>query len=571
MKQEYGAKTEFSDYIKLRHQQLESVRQKWEALWDEIASFTMPLGKDVIGGSKMPLDTPDVFDSTAVDCNNILANGMLTWMTPADQPWFSFDAPDELNRNDEAKAWYKVCSEIASRRLAMSNFYNVVHEGYYDEGSFGQFPLWVEMGRDGNILCRKFDCGTYCIAEDDEGHVDTVSRKFEITARQATQWFGDRCSDRIKKAATAEKLKQRRPEELFCFIHLCFPREMDQIEFRKKDQPNMPWASIIMEEKAENIVKIAGYLEKPFFISRWGKWQADDPYAWSPAMAALPDIRQLNVLVKLMDTLADVTVNPRMLFPTLYKEREVDLGPNGVTYFDENNPNAIPREWLTSGKYDIGLDRCINKEKKIRDAFHADMFQMFANLDAKKEMTAREVIERASEKINLFSPTFTRKTTELFNPLLTWLFRTGMRMGWFPQPPNGVITIDEKGASLEDPKVVYNSRIALAIKALENASFSQVIEMQTPLIQIRPDILDNYDLDTITRDTARNTGLPARWMNPLQLVNDIRKQRQQIAQEAQRQQQLMDMADAAGKVGAVKNDSMIAGLINGSQNGSRMS
>lgn len=565
MDQELGSGTEFATYISRRHQELLSIRSKWEPLWDEVAAYTMPLGKDVIGQANIPAETPEVFDSSAVDSNRVLANGMLTWMTPADQRWFAFDAPDMLQGNDEAKGWYKMCSEIFALILARSNFYNTIHEGYYDEGSFGLFPLWAEIGRKGTLICRKFDIGTYCIAEDDEGEVDTLTREFEITARQAYQWFGDKCSDKIKSCAVNDDLKKRKPEEMFCFVHIVFPRLDDQIEFGKKDGQNMPWASVYMEKKMKNIVSISGYMEKPFFVSRWSKWRSSDAYAWSPAMAALPDIRQLNVLVKLMDTLADVTTNPRMLFPTLYKEREVDLGPNGVTYFDENNPNAVPREWLTQGKYDIGLERCQEKRQQIQRAFHTDMFQMFANLD-QKEMTAREVIERASEKMNIFSPAFTRKTTEFFNPFLVWGFRTGMRMGWFPPPPDGVIVQDANGAGMEDPKVSYTSRIALAVKALENAAYSQSLELHAPVMQVRPDIADNMDWDTSFRDTVRNAGLPERWLNPLQLINEIRKQRQQIAQQAQQQQQLSQMAESAGKLGSIKNDSALAGMLNGSRN-----
>ena len=49
-----------------------------------------------------------------------------------------------------------------------------------------------------------------------------------------------------------------------------------------------------------------------------------------------------------------------------------------MTYFDPNNPQATPKEWGTGGRYDIGVERAESKRKAINEAFHVDLFQMFA-------------------------------------------------------------------------------------------------------------------------------------------------------------------------------------------------
>src|SRR6185436_2076880 len=94
----------------------------------------------------------------------------------------------------------------------------------------------------------------------------------------------------------------------------------------------------------------------------------------------------------------------------------------GVTYFSRDlaGANLMPREWMTAGRYDVGLDRIKERQRAIEDAFHVPLFQMFAQLE--KQMTAREVAERSSEKLIQFSPTFSRLTSELFNPLLERIF-----------------------------------------------------------------------------------------------------------------------------------------------------
>ena len=137
-----------------------------------------------------------------------------------------------------------------------------------------------------------------------------------------------------------------------------------------------------------------------------------------------------------MDALAEVSAFPRILAPDTHKQ-EFDLRACGITYYDSSNPAAVPREWATQGKYDVGKDRSEQRRQIIRECYHVDLFRMFAELD--KQMTAREVAERSAEKINQFTATFTRLTTELFTPMLQRIFRLAYRAGILPPVPRELI------------------------------------------------------------------------------------------------------------------------------------
>ena len=301
------------------------------------------------------------------------------------------------------------------------------------------------------LTFRKFDIGTYCIADDDESHVDTLSWEFDLTARQAVQWFGyDNLSKEIRKDFD-DKTGERK-EQAHTFIRHVFPRDDDEIQFGKKDATNMPIASVTIEKKDRTVVRISGYDEQPFFCSRYDRWLAGQPYGWCPAVIALPEARQLNFLQKQMDALAEVTAFPRMLIPSSHKE-EIDTRAHGVTYFDESNPNALPKEWLTQGKYDVGLDRVTQKQEAINRAFHVDLFRMFADLD--KQMTAREVMERSSEKLAMFSPTFALFTTEFISPMLTRVFKILYRNRMLPPVPRELMEQVGTGLFMPEPEVSY--------------------------------------------------------------------------------------------------------------------
>jgi len=552
--------TDLANRIVQRASEMSSERRTWDTFWQEIGEYVMPRKDEIITKQDVPSTVKQdiLFDSTAVRANMILANGQLSWMTPMESPWFSFEPPYQFKDSDACKQYFRECSERTAVELARSNFYSEIHELYLDRGAFGTAVIFVEPGKRGPLTFQKFDVGSFSISEDEEGLVDTLCREFQMTLRQAVLKFGvENLSDAKQRAFATNDTKLLSQKSWF--IHMIEPRSEQDRQKGKKDGKNKPVSSVYVEKDTKHVVRESGFDEQPFFATRYLKWISTVAYGWCPSWIALPEARQLNFLEKQMDALAEISAFPRILIPDTH-EGEIDTRASGVTYYDGNNPSAIPREWATGGRYDVGKDRAEIKRTAINNAFHVDLFSMFSQVS--KQMTAREVQERSAEKLIQFSPTFARMTTELFNPMLRRVFGLLVRVpGIFPVPPPELV----QAGFLPEPQLSYSSRIALAIKALENNSFSRSMEMTMPLLQIRPDILDNYDLDEITRDGARNDGLPARWLVEEQKRDEMRKARaQQAAQQAQAQQAQM-MADAAAKAGTVKNDSVLGQALQSGQ------
>ena len=537
-----------------RSESLRNERSVWDGFWQDVAQYVMPRKANITRTQSQPNTSNEqqLFDGTAIRANQILANGKLAWMTPHEGAWFNFDAPPEIQGDDEAKQWFKRCTEIAQASLSRSNFYSVIHEFYLDRGAFGTSVIYCEPGKRNPVTFACWPVGSYSIAEDDEGLVDTCFRDFELTARQAAMKFGaENLSPELRKALESKDSKEQ--DKKHSFIHGVFPRDPEQIDPRKSDPENMPIASVYVEKKTKHVARNSGYPESPFAASRFLTW-GNEVYGWSPSWMALPEARQLNFLEKQMDALAELAAFPRFLVPSTH-EGDIDLRSSGITYYNAAMPNAIPREWGTAGRYDVGEARAKVKRDAIEEAYHVDLFQMFSRTD--KQMTAREVSERSGEKLIQFSPTFARMTTEVFNPLLERVFSIHLRAGLFPPPPESVIVQDASGAYLAQPRVTYNSRIALAIKNLENSAFDRDMEMTLPIAQQRPEILDNYDWDRIARDRARNNGVNADWMLPFEKVMEMRQARAEAQQAQAQAQQAEMMANAAAKAGSIKPDSAI--------------
>jgi hypothetical protein len=248
-----------------------------------------------------------------------------------------------------------------------------------------------------------------------------------------------------------------------------------------------------------------------------------------------------------MDALAETAAFPRTLIPTDL-DGEVDMRAGGITVFDPNTPAAaMPKVWGTEGRYDIGKDRVEVKVRAIEQAFHVDLFRMFTELQ--KEITAYEAMQRVAEKLVLFSPTFARQQSEVYSPLLQRVFGLLFRAGYFPEPPPEVLMPTQSGVVLAAPQVVYTSRVALAIKALENRAFVEFMQIIGPLVQLRPDVLDNFDLDIAARLLAKNLSLPVKIIRDEQ---DRDADRQARAEAAQTQQAI---ASAQGAAKAAKDAS----------------
>jgi hypothetical protein len=553
---------ELADWVLARNQDLAAERAPWDTHWQELAEYFLPRKAEISSKRSVPDSSRHdvLFDTSGVQAAATLANGQLAYITPADSRWFTYEPPKGVT-SDKAKQWYSRCSEATQLLLATSNVYTELHELYYDDSVFGTYCMFVESGLSHPVVFHKFDIGTYSLAEDDEGLVNTVFRELELTVLQAADKFGeDNLAPAMQKRLADIRRTGKGGTVKHKFVHAVYKRTEGERKRGKEDGPNKPWASVYVDQTNKHVCRNSGYDEKPFFAGRHVKSQ-QGVYGVSPAWMALPECRQLNFLSKQLDALAEIKAFPRLLMPASH-EGEVDLRSGGVTYYDSTQPNALPQEWAQGGDYQIGLERENRKTEAINTAMHVDMFRMFASLE-RANMTATEVAERASEKLVQFSPSFTRKTTELLTPMLRGVFGILIRNGHFPPPPPDAILMDQMGQPIiPEPEVSYVSKVALAIRAMQNLSLARTMERNAIIAQVRPEVLDNFKWDVISRETARNDGLPADWLAEEDEVEEMRSARAEAQAKMAQQQEMLTMAEAAGKAGSVKQDSALGKLFN---------
>lgn len=523
--------------LKARAETLDRARSLWESEWREVADFIAPRKSD-IGVERSTFDSSryrGLYDTTGIRAARTHAAGEMAWMTPINSDWFALGAPPPFEENDEVLSWYSSVSDTVADVLARSNFYSEIHESYLDRCTFGTVAMLVEESDSvfSPIQFASLAIGNYSIAAGPNDRVDTVFLCFKMTPRVAAARFGkDALSEKVQEAME-DPGKMDEPIE---FRHAIYPRPADEFPDRMQGPGAMPIASVVWEAAESHLVSNSGFWELPIMVGRYLKW-ADSEWGVGPGIEALADIKLANEMSKDILRAVEVQIYPRILSPADH-EGAFDLGPHGIT-FAADMSNA-PRPWLDQAIEVRWMWEDLQQRRlNIENAFGVHHFQMFADLD--KQMTATEVIERRSEKLNAFTPSFHRLTTEILSPLLRRVFAILVRRslpawiqgrpGVLPVPPAPILDgLAQGGVPL--PEVEYQGVVAMAERERELSGMVSTWETLMPFNEVAPEWVDNFDIDKIARKVARYRGQDEDIIVPQARVMKIREARAAAAQEA---------------------------------------
>lgn len=528
---------------------LRSQRSRIENHWDELSRFFMPFRLTLTDGMPDIPSAEEIHDSSPRRAALILANGLASLVTPREEVWFEYQAPRELRGDDEAVRFYRLASETAREYIEASNFYEEIQECYISSPVFGTSALFCgDLDERGELYFRNQPIKTYFIAEDAKGRVTSFFRDLQLTAEQAADEFG--------KASLPEEVARKvgRPEgatETHDFVHGVY-RRTEKVSDDAPEGARKPWHSRVIHEKTKVIVQDSGFDEFPFAVHRYRRF-GTCPWGFGPGAIALSDARQLSFLNELADVATEKSVFPPVVAPSSL-EGEIGQGALEITYVDPTDPNsaAMLREWATAGRYDVAKDRMQDKRQQVEEAFHVDLFQLFASRAKERApMTATEAQLVAGEKLTQFSPVFGRLVSEKLDPILTRVFGVLLRAGLFGPPPVSVMRqLGGNRSGVARPAVLYKNRIMLAMQARQNGSLMDFMGLAAPMLQVYPEAVDVLDMGTIVRDSARNAGLPENWLRSKKDAEAISAARKAAAARAQQLAEADAAAGVAQKIGS---------------------
>jgi hypothetical protein len=521
------AKTDLTKGLLSRFDRLQGQRENWETHWQEVADYMQPRKADVTkrrarGDKRME----QVFDSSPIQAVELLAASLHGMLTNPSTPWFTLRFKDEEVQNeDEAKLWLEASTDAMYTAFNRSNFQQEIFELYHDLITFGTAAMFIEEDDDDIIKFSTRHINEVFIAENDKGRIDTIYRKFKISARAAIQKFGEAVSADVQTKAKKD------PYEEIEILHAVYPRS--DFNPNKKDKANMPFESVYMEYKNGNELSVGGFREFPFVVPRYLK-ASNEIYGRSPAMTALPDVKMLNEMSKTTIKAAQKQVDPPLLVPDDGFLLPVRTVPGGLNFYRSGTRDRI--EPLNIGANNpLGL----NMEQQRRDSIRAVFYVNQLMMQQGPQMTATEVIQRNEEKMRLLGPVLGRLQSELLKPLIDRVFAVLLRNNMLPQAPEFL--------SGRDVEIEYVSPLAKAQKSTELQSIMRAVEILGSLANVAP-VFDYVNFDNLVKHLADIVGVPQKILKTQSQVNAERQQAQAQQQEMQQMQQLQQVAKAGGDI-----------------------
>jgi hypothetical protein len=535
--------TELARSLRTRFAGLEETRRPWLASWRELTGYMLPR-KDSFAGDQRPtrghIGDERIFDSTPSHALELLASSLGGLLTNPSMPWFDIRAR-RPGQADQAEV-RTFLQQARDRMVSLFNtedtgFQTNVHELYLDVALLGTAVMYVEADPDTVVRFCTRPLGEIFAAESARGAVDTVYRRYTLTARQAAREWGAACSDATLRTA------EDRPDETVEILHAVFPRT-DRDPYGV-GAVHFPWASVYLEMATDHVLEESGYLEMPYLVPRWAK-AAGETYGRGPGQTALSDTRVLNAMARTALMAAEKMSDPPLMVPDDGFLGPVRSGPGGLSYYRAGSSDRI--EALPVNVDLAATEKMMQQRREsVRRIFLGD--QLAPEGPA---ATATEAVIRQSEKMRVLGPVLGRLQAEFLSPLIRRVFRIMLRAGALPPFPRGL--------DPDDIEVRYTSAVARAQREQEARGLSRTMEYLAPLVGTGDPfgIMDNFDTDRAARHVAELFGTPPDYLRPEPDVAEARAGRNRAADRASGESQAVrmttQMAEVARTLAAAHTD-----------------
>ena len=482
----------------------------------------------------------------------IWADGMQGHMVSQSLRWFkSLLGDPDLNEIDEVQAYLQRYDEAMYGEFNRSNFYAILGEWFRDAGSIGTATLFTEEDiGNGNAVHIPIHPREIFISEDRYGNVDTVFRRFFLTAKQAVQQFPDG-----KLNANTKENAKKHPEKRHEFIHAVFPNT-DRM-FGSLLSKDKKISSVYVQQTGNNqtdnntgdaeVLKESGFDINPYAVWRLRK-NSDEIYGYSPAADGMVSIKKAHQMSKNLLKASHMAVAPALNVPE-HMRGNTKISPDGHNYFERGGDKISVVN--TGINYPIAIDREEKVEAVINSIYRVDFFLVLAR--AEREMTATEIMERQAEKAVLLGPQVDRLEKEGLTKVFDIVSDIADKAGRLPELPP--ILQDAAGEASEGLREPFGIDIRF-VGPLAQAQ-RRIFQMQpiknglNELAQasvLYPKTLDRVDPDRLSETILDSTDFPQGVMRTDAELNEFREQQAAEAAQAQAMQTAQGMADAVPKL-----------------------
>lgn len=546
-----------ADDIMRMQQQMAVERYYWEATWRDVVTLCMPyashkyelngmnIASSLTGTAQQPQAaqrSKEIFDATAAWSLDRLNAGMESLIAPRAQKWhaFSLDDPFSPDPTDLEEEWLDRLRDyhFTARYDAKSNFALANQKAIRGACGLGTGILYLEenIGRRGidtvkvPFFYRSIPVVETYLGIDAYDDVDKCIRVFELTARAAEGYFsqeGDSLPEKVKSALT------NKPDQPFTFIHCVMPRE--EAGEHKDKRRHQPYASFWLEVESRHLIRSSGFFTFPYQVMWWDQTDGS-PYGQSPVMAALSEIKMLQVMGKTVAQVSQQMIKPPMATMRGIYNQRLNLNAGAVNAGMLDEQGRLLAQPIIQAQNPTFAERLIEaKRLSVRESMYINLFQTMVD---NPQMTATEALLRANEKGELLGPAGAKIETGIAGAIDREVDIV-QRKGAF-----------EQGSPLEPPSSVggknvgvkFTGPLARMRRMAEMQGIERVLQMATVVGEYDRSTLMKIDGDETLELTREINGAPRKMFKR---DEEVAEQRQAMAQQQESQAALAMMQGAA--------------------------
>ena len=508
-------------YFNSRRNELETAFNAVKSDWQELAEYFLPRSVRFLvrNVNKPPARNKKIKDSTPLLALRNFSSGMMSGATNPATNWFRVKVHNyKQSESYEIKTWCNAVENLFRDIFNSSNLYRVLPAVYKQIGVFGISVIAMNSDESSVLNCMLLPVGSYRIAKNFKGEVDTICRVFMETAKNLYDRFGaENVSSDVLSAISAGRY-----EEMFEVVHF--------VEPNKEFLPLSPWAkdkafiSVYYEasSKEEKFLSKSGFDKFPYAVFE-SEVNGEDVYPTEcPGVNALPDVKQLMSMVIDEGKALKKMISPTYKGPAGLKNKKMLDAPAAFIEEDENGRGLSPVYEVNPRVLEV--ENIIEKLKEsIKEIFYNDLFSMILNT-AERSRTATEVNELKEEKMVLLSPLLQQIHSGL-NRVIDWVFQESVSLDILPEPPAEIMG--------ENMEIEFVSTLAQAQKAVKISAMERFTTFTVNLAQnLDASLKNKLNANKIIDDYADYANI-----SPEQIVptSSVEKQKQN-AEEAQKQE-----------------------------------
>lgn len=540
------------DRFERRWAQLKQERASFIPTWRDVRDYIAPWGCRFEGELRNRGERRDekIINSTATKAFRTLRSGMTAGITSPARPWHMVGLEDPgLAEFGPVKEWLHTVTMRQRSIFSRSNWYKAMPGLFGDIGGFSTHATAILEDAENGIHCYQFPIGSYCLATNDKGRVDTLYREVDMTVRQLVGKFGkDRCS------LTVQSQWDRQNYDTWVkVIHVIEPN--DEREAGKLDSKNKAYRSVYFEQGVadDKLLSEKGFDIFVVIAPRWEVTGEDVYGSTCPAFQCLGDTKSLQLKERRAAQALDKLVNPAMNADATLRNQRASMLPGDINYiagFNNSTGGGIRPTYEINPRFAELDQRILRDEQRVKEIFYEDLFLMLSESD-RREITAREIDERKEEKLIALGPVLESVHTEGLDPAIDIVFYYQERYSrpywegrlnggersplYIPPPPEEILDMPLH--------VEYISIMAQAQKLIGTKGVERFMSFAGSLMEAFPDVRHKVDAMQALDEYGNATGV-----NPkIVRSDDEAKASMQAEQQQAQQAQAMAMAQQAAQ------------------------